>query len=186
VKRLGSRLVYENPWMRVREDSVALADGSTGIYGVVEKPDCVLLVPIDGSSVFMVEQYRYPVGGRFLEFPQGSWEEERDTSPAVVARGELEEETGLTAGSLTQIGFMYLSYGYARQGMHVFLASDLVPGNSSPSLEETGLQTREVTIQQLRDLIRGGEIVDAATLAAFAVFEEHRRSGRARPTSGSR
>jgi ADP-ribose pyrophosphatase len=185
MKRLGSRLVYENPWMRVREDSVALADGSTGIYGVVEKPDCVLVVPVDGRSVFMVEQYRYPVGGRFVEFPQGSWEKDRDASPVVVARGELEEETGLTAGSLIQIGFMYLSYGYAKQGMHVFLASDLVFGDSSPSLEETGLQTRELTIQQLRDLIRDGEIVDAATLAAFAVFEEHQRSPRPRATNGT-
>ncbi|HSU73817.1 MAG TPA: NUDIX hydrolase, partial [Terrabacter sp.] len=32
----GSRLVYENPWIRVQEDTVTRPDGTDGIYGVVE------------------------------------------------------------------------------------------------------------------------------------------------------
>ena len=32
---LGSRLVYENPWIKVREDQVLRPDGLPGIYGVV-------------------------------------------------------------------------------------------------------------------------------------------------------
>ncbi len=36
---LGSREVYRNAWLSVREDEVEWADGSTGPYGVVDKPD---------------------------------------------------------------------------------------------------------------------------------------------------
>jgi len=72
IRQLASRVVYENRWMRVREDDVRRADGSGGIFGVVEKPDFALIVPLaaDGG-VWAVEQFRYPVGGRFLEFPAG-------------------------------------------------------------------------------------------------------------------
>ncbi|MCW2676955.1 MAG: hydrolase, partial [Modestobacter sp.] len=38
VRTTGSREVYRNPWIRVREDAVERDDGSTGVYGVVEKP----------------------------------------------------------------------------------------------------------------------------------------------------
>ena len=57
----ASRVVYENPWMRVREDAIGRPDGSAGIYGVVEKPDFALVIPVDADGVWLVEQYRYPV-----------------------------------------------------------------------------------------------------------------------------
>ncbi|MDQ3601656.1 MAG: ADP-ribose pyrophosphatase, partial [Actinomycetota bacterium] len=38
METVRSREVYANPWMTVREDEVRRADGSDGIYGVVDKP----------------------------------------------------------------------------------------------------------------------------------------------------
>ena len=32
----ASRIVYENAWIRVREDQVVRPDGGPGIYGVIE------------------------------------------------------------------------------------------------------------------------------------------------------
>ncbi|MCU1607956.1 MAG: hydrolase, partial [Modestobacter sp.] len=34
MRTTGSREVYRNPWIRVREDAVERDDGSTGVYGV--------------------------------------------------------------------------------------------------------------------------------------------------------
>ena len=57
--------------MRVREDTIRRRDGSIGIYGVVEKPDFVVIVPIeDDGRLHLVEQYRYPVEGRYWELPK--------------------------------------------------------------------------------------------------------------------
>ncbi len=69
----SSRVAYENQWMRVREDEFLLPDGSPGLYGVVEKADFALVIPLEDDTVHLVEQYRYPVGERQWEFPQGSW-----------------------------------------------------------------------------------------------------------------
>jgi hypothetical protein len=82
IETTSTRFVYENRWMRVREDMIRRRDGSTGIYGVVEKPDFVVIVPVeDDGRVHLVEQYRYPVKGRYWEFPQGSWEREPGVDP---------------------------------------------------------------------------------------------------------
>ena len=46
IETIGTRLVYENRWMRVREDAIRRRDGSSGIFSVVEKPDFVVIVPL--------------------------------------------------------------------------------------------------------------------------------------------
>ena len=74
IRTISTRVVYSNRWMTVREDVIQRMDGSQGIYGVVEKCDFALVIPIEQDSVYLVEQYRFTVGARFLEFPQGSWE----------------------------------------------------------------------------------------------------------------
>jgi len=63
IKTLGSRRVYENRWMKVREDRIVYPDGSESIYGVVEKNDAALIFAMDDEDgVYLVEQFRYPVG----------------------------------------------------------------------------------------------------------------------------
>jgi len=62
ITTTGTSVVYENRWMRVREDTIRRRDGSDGLYGVVEKPDFVVIVPLNGDRLHLVEQFRYPVG----------------------------------------------------------------------------------------------------------------------------
>ena len=75
MQKLRSRIVYQNRWMTVREDDIRRADGSDGIYGVVEKPDAAMVIPVENGRVHMVQQFKYAVGARFWEFPQGTWEQ---------------------------------------------------------------------------------------------------------------
>lgn len=108
IATIDMRVVYENRWMRVREDRVRRRDGSGGIYGIVEKPDFVVIVPVEeGGRLHLVQQYRYPVYARYWEFPQGSWEQTADADPLDVARGELREETGLTADRMIHVGHLF-------------------------------------------------------------------------------
>jgi 8-oxo-dGTP pyrophosphatase MutT (NUDIX family) len=91
--------------MSVREDEVVLPDGQPGLYGVVDKPDFALVVPReDDGSVWLVEQYRYPVGKRSWEFPQGSWPAGATGSAAELAAAELREETDLRAAAAAAPG----------------------------------------------------------------------------------
>ena len=62
ITTTGTRVVYENRWMRVREDAIRRRDGSAGIYGVVDKPDFVVIAPVEAGVVHLVQQFRYPAG----------------------------------------------------------------------------------------------------------------------------
>ena len=98
-------MVYENRWVRVREDRLERADGSPGVYSVVEKRPAAVILPVhDDGSITLVEQYRHPVGERFWELPQGALDSEDDAEPEHIARTELAEETGLRAGVAAAAG----------------------------------------------------------------------------------
>jgi len=170
----GSTVVYQNRWMTVREDTTLSNNGSSGIYGVVDKSDFVLVMPYADGGFHLVEQYRYPVQGRYWEFPQGSWETRSDADPMALARGELAEETGLTAATLTPLGHLFGAYGFCSQGFQVILATDLTAGE--PSLEETeaGLISRWFPEAEIWDLIAAGWMKDACSIAALALFQRHR------------
>lgn len=171
----SSQVVYENRWMRVREDATLRADGATGIYGVVEKPDFALVIPFERGGFHLVEQYRYPVKGRFWEFPQGSWEDAPGADPMALARGELREETGLSAAQLERLGYLYEAYGYCDQGFHVILATELTAGNAELDESEAGLISRWFSEAEVWDLVERGLVKDAPTLAALALFGRWRR-----------
>jgi ADP-ribose pyrophosphatase len=169
IRQLQSRIVYENRWMRVREDAIERRDGSRGVYGVVEKADFVVIVPVDDDRLYLVEQYRYPVRARRWEFPQGSWEHAPGVDPLTVAEAELREETGLRAGAVTHVGHLHSAYGYSTQGFHVFLATDLAAGEPERALEEQDLVARAFGRGEFERMVREGAITDAATVAAYTL-----------------
>ncbi|WP_218313059.1 NUDIX domain-containing protein [Alteromonas antoniana] len=169
IKTLSSRVVYQNKWMTLREDRIARESGNEGIYSVVEKPDFAIVIAVEDGLVHMVEQYRYPVGERQLEFPQGAWEENPDADPQVLAAGELQEETGLIAKQWDYVGYQYLAYGLCDQGYHIFVARDLTMTQKNLDPEEEGLLSKTVSVKELEAKIVAGEIKDATTCNAFGL-----------------
>lgn len=173
IKTLDTRVVYRNPWMTVREDAIERADGSRGIYGVVDKPDFVVVAAVQDGLVHLVEQYRYPVGARLWELPQGSWGTGAgpDSGSAEdLARAELREETGITAGRLQHLAHLHEAYGYSTQAFDLYLATDLTFGEPDLEPEEQGLVCRAFTIDEAIGRIVRGEITDAVTVAAFGLL----------------
>lgn len=171
IERLSRRTVYQNRWMKVHEDQVRFQNGAEGIYGVVDKEDFALIVPRHSDGRFqLVEQYRYPVGERLWEFPQGSWETQPGADPLEVARAELEEETGLRAASLQKLGYLYEAYGYCNQGCHLFLAEGLSPGTLQREASEDDMQTAAFTRSEVDAMILSGEIKDAPSIAALGLI----------------
>jgi len=176
IKTLSSREVYRNPWLCVREDQVERSNGARGIYGVVEKDDCAIIVPIEGQTIYLIEQFRYTVQQRCLELPQGGWETP-GVDPEELARGELREETGLIAASMTRLGAMWLAYGCVRQKQHVYLATGLTPAGADPDPEEHDLVLRPVSIAQFEEMILGGTISDGCTIAAWGLYKLWKERG---------
>nr|WP_294529563.1 NUDIX hydrolase [uncultured Rhodopila sp.] len=167
---LSSRVAYENPWTRLREDRIRRPDGSEGVYGVVERPDFVVIVPWQAGRVTLVEQYRYPVHARMWEFPMGMWEQAPGTDPAVLAAAELREETGLAAGHMLHAGTIFQGPGYCSQRGHIFLATELTRGETAREVSEQDMIAREFPLAELEAMIRTGIIVDAMSVSAFGLL----------------
>jgi len=169
IRTLSTREVYRNPWLRLREDEIERSNGTRGVYGVVEKDDCAVILPIDGDSIYLVEQFRYTIQQRSLEMPQGGWET-AEVDPEELARGELREETGLVAGRMTRLGTMWIAYGFARQPQHVYLATGLTMETSDPDPEEHDLVVRRVAIADFEQMMVDGTIRDSCSIAAWGLY----------------
>jgi len=169
ITTLSSREVYRNRWMRVREDEILRSNGQKGIYGVVEKDDGAIVIPIEDGRVWFVEQFRYTVQERTLELPQGTWERAVE-DPEELARGELKEELGMEAARMTRLGAMWIAYGFARQREHIFLATGLTPTEKKPDAEEHDLVVHSVPIAEFERMMLDGTIRDECTLAAWGLY----------------
>lgn len=173
IRTISSREVYRNAWTRVREDVIERSDGQRGIYGVIDKDPAAIVIPLEataeGEFVYLVEQFRYTVGGRYCEFPQGGWEM-AEVDAEEMARGELREETGLTASRMTQLGTLQIGYGVMNQKHYVFLAEGLTMGEPSPDVEETDLVVRRVSVSEFEGMVLDGVIVDNCSVAAWGLY----------------
>ncbi|HEY9413771.1 MAG TPA: NUDIX hydrolase [Pseudonocardia sp.] len=165
--------MYANPWMVVREDQIRRADGSDGIFGVVDKPDYALVIPLDGDRLHLVEQYRYPLGMRRWEFPQGTAPDRAEVDPLTLARRELAEETGLRAESMIQLGLMDTAPGMSSQRGQVFLATGLTQGEPRREHTEQDMRTAWFARDELVAMIRDGRITDSQTIAAYGLLMLH-------------
>ena len=107
-----------------------------------------------------------PLGQRTTELPQGSWECSRDAAPEDVARGELKEETGLSAGKMEYVGYQKARTGLFSPGLSYYLATELTFTGQQLEEEEYGL-TVKIKISAFAQLIRDGKITDATSVTAF-------------------
>lgn len=105
-----------------------------------------------------------------MEFPQGAWEGIATPDPADLARGELEEETGLVAGGLRHLGRLFHAYGFCSQSFDAFLATELTPGEQRLELTEQGLRTLSVDRGELERMILDGTLRDGPSVAAYGLL----------------
>ena len=175
---LGSRPIYENPWIAVREDRVLRPDRQPGIYGVVHFRHLAIgVVPLtDDGQTILVGQYRYPLDLYSWEIPEGGGESGVD--PLESAQRELREETGLTAARWTYLGEAHLSNSATDEAACIFLAEELTEGVAAPEGTEE-LRVRRVPFARAVAMALTGEISDALAVIGLLRAQHYLASGRA-------
>jgi 8-oxo-dGTP pyrophosphatase MutT (NUDIX family) len=172
---LSSRVIYENPWIKVREDQVLRPDGQPGIYGVVHfQNKAVGVLPVDDDGhVWLVGQYRYPLNLFSWEIPEGGGPEGED--PEETARRELQEETGFTADRIEFLGCSHLSNSVSDEVAYLYRATGLVEGESQPEGTER-LTIRRFDWPTVWRMVQEGAITDSMSVIAL-LYEAVGRAG---------
>jgi 8-oxo-dGTP pyrophosphatase MutT (NUDIX family) len=159
----GTRLIYDNPWMQVREDAVKTASGADSIYGVVTPKNWALgVIPLlANGNVILVGQHRYPHDVFSWEIPEGGGRLDRD--PLAEIQRELAEETGYQAARWTPLGPVHTSNSTIDESAYLWLAQDLSAGQAAPDGDEV-LEVREMPLAQALAMAQDGRIFDAMSI----------------------
>ena len=174
----SSRVVYTNPWIRVREDQVLRPDGHPGIYGVVEMnlaAGVLALTPV--GEVVLVGQWRYPFGTYSWEIIEGGVDPHE--TPLQAAARELQEEAGLRAERWTPLGApLQMSNSTTDEVAHLFIAEDLHAVDAAPDETEL-LKTRRIPLETAIAQATDGRLFDAMTVIALLRLDRQLRTGTA-------
>lgn len=162
-KTLSSQTVFKGKIITVKVDEALLPNGAQASREVVEHPGgvCILALREDGT-VPLVRQFRYPLGDVLLELPAGKLEYGEEPRPAAIR--ELGEEVGLEPGRLTDLGFIYVSPGFCKEKLHMYLARDVKEVPVHPD-EDEFLDIVSLSFERLVEMVMSGEITDGKTVA---------------------
>ena len=167
---LSSKIVYQNPWMKVYEDKVRMPNGANGIYGFVEgKPGVFVIALTEDDKIHLIESYRYPIKKWQWELPTGGIDD--GASPMEAAKQELTEELGLIAEKWTHINTYTPTHnGLMKDTQYVFVAEKLHVGKAHSEDFEAIRAAKTVTLDELIAMIKDQSFVDGQSLAALMQF----------------
>ncbi len=164
---LSGEVKYDNCWITVTEYQVLNPSGGKGIYGKVHfKNKAIGIIPVDKAlNTWLVGQYRYTLNAWHWEIPEGGGPLNED--PMESAKRELQEETGLRAGSWKEIIRLHTSNSVTDEEGHIFLAEELQEGASSLEETEADLKVWKLPLKEALDMVLNGKITDGMSVMAI-------------------
>lgn len=165
-KMVSSQTIFEGKIIKVTLDQARLPDGTLAAREVVYHPGGVAVLALDeDNTVYLVNQYRYPIQQLLLELPAGKLDHGAEEDPVLGAQRELSEETGLEASEWTYLGYMLSSPGFCTEKIHMYLARGLTRRQQHLDQDEF-LDVLAIPFQELVRQVMDGTITDGKTVAA--------------------
>lgn len=165
-----SDIIFSGKVFDVKLDEIEYnGTGNKASRQVAVHPGGSVVVPVkDDGKIILISQYRYPHDKIILELPAGKLEKGED--PQLCATRELTEETGYTANQISKLGKIFTTPGFCDEVLHIYLAEDLMPGEHAREEGEEGMEIFELTLDEIEEKIRSGEIVDAKTICGISMY----------------
>lgn len=163
-KTLKREIIYKGRVLEYVLDTVDVNGKKAGREMVFHPGGVAVVAMDDDGCICMVRQFRKPYEKAILEIPAGKIDPSEP--PVECGKRELKEETGYSASEFVSLGQFYPSVGYTNEVIHMFLATGLKAGDSSPD-EDEFVDIEKIHIDRLVDMIMAGEIKDGKTIAAI-------------------
>lgn len=169
--KVSTESIYSGRIVHLNIDTVRFPDGSQRPLEVIRHVGASAALPFVGHltdpdpEIILLRQYRYATDGYQYEVPAGlplgpeeSWED--------CARRELEEETGMRAGSLIPLTSIYTTPGFTDERIHLFAATDLEPGESELDDDEF-IEVMRFPFSTALEMVREGLVADGKSIATL-------------------
>lgn len=161
---LSSEKIYAGRVFDVTVDTIR--EGSiTYKREIVHHPGSAVIIPVyDDGTVALVRQYRHPAGRFLLEAPAGSLAPAEQPRDGAVR--ELEEEIGVVAEKVELLVEFFVSPGFLKEKMWLYLATGLANTAKRPDDDEV-IEIVRVTFKEAFEMIERREIEDAKTIVGL-------------------
>jgi len=168
AKVLSSTIIYEGPVFGIRRDEVIEPSCVRTTREVITHPGSVVVLPVlpDGRIV-LIQQYRYAARQYLWELVAGRMDP--GETPKKAAARELIEETGFRAKRFRVFLDVFPTPGFLEERMFILLAEGLTAGEAKPE-EDEKIISRAYSRKQLVEMIRGGKLRDAKTIAGILYY----------------
>jgi ADP-ribose pyrophosphatase len=180
-RRVSERTIHEGYVWNLAVVEFEAPDGSSFTRDIVRSPGAVGVLPLifdaEGNpSVVLVSQYRPPYERAVLEIPAGM----RDIAgedTAEVARRELIEEAGLSAGGLELLTEILPSPGMTDSVTTLYLATECTPvPHDRQGPEEEHMEVLHLPLVEAMAMVERGEITDAKSVVALLMTDRRLRA----------
>ena len=175
---ISTERLYQGRVVNLDRDTVRFPDGSTGQLEMLRHPGASAVVPFldhPGDAdprVLLLRQFRHAADDFIWEVPAGRLDP--GETPEACARRELEEETGMRAGTLERLTMIYTTPGFTDEQIHLFLAHGLEDGLHSREPDEF-MELHPLRWSEVMELVRTGAVMDGKTLASLLFVQCFRR-----------
>lgn len=168
--KIYSRTIFKGI-LGVKLDTVRLVNGHTATRLYLDHRGASGVLPVEEDFVYLVQQYRYPVGKATLEIPAGK--REVGQTFLTCARAELKQETGMRAKSLKHVMMFNPTNAFSNEQLHLFVATGLTRGKDSPD-EDEFINLKKIPFDRAYGMVEKGEICDAKTIIMLQWWKLHR------------
>lgn len=173
-KTLRSETLYEGRIINLRVEDVELPNGKQSKRELIDHPGAVAVIAMTkDNKILAVRQYRKALGKSIVEIPAGKLEVGEE--PEITAVRELEEETGYTCQSLTEVISFYTSPGFANELVHLYVAEGLVKKGEQSADEDEFLDVLYLSLDELEEMVHTKEVHDAKTAYALLYLKMNQR-----------
>lgn len=165
-QNVSSERVFEGIILNVDHLTNRLPNDKLAKREVIRHIGAAAVLPIDNDgNVYLVRQFRAPVGRVLLEIPAGKLDYKGEDRKSAAQR-ELREETGLIAEEWIHLNDMLSTVGFCDECISLFLARGLSAGESDPD-EDEFVNVVKMPFTEAVDMVMNNEISDSKTVCAL-------------------